>query len=100
MTMASKPVRFIVAGNRPPKVESKKRPVSGDLLATQARLLPGTVVSVMGPTLKTTALAGANGSVCGGARAYGRRAAGALPPPRPPGPPPARALAPRPPPGP
>ena len=58
MTMASKPVRFMVAGKRPPKVESKKSPVSGDLAATQARLLPGTVVSVMGPTAKTTAFAG------------------------------------------
>ena len=57
MTMASKPVRFMVAGQRPPKVESKKRPVSGDLEATQARLFPGTVVSVTGPTAKTTALA-------------------------------------------
>jgi len=65
---ASKPVRLSVAGKRPPKVESKKRPVRGDLLATQARLLPGTVVSVMGPTLKTTALSGANGSVRGGRR--------------------------------
>ncbi len=62
MTMASKPVRFIVAGQRPPKVESKKRPVSGDLLATHARLLPGTVVSVTGPTAKTTALPGSYGS--------------------------------------
>src|SRR6267142_1230965 len=65
---ASKPVRLRVAGKRPPKVESKKRPVSGDLLATQARLLPGTVVSVIGPTLKTTALPGANGSVPAGTR--------------------------------
>jgi hypothetical protein len=40
--------------------------VSGDLLATQARLLPGTVVSVIGPTPSTTALAGANGSVPAG----------------------------------
>ncbi len=59
MTRASKPVRFMVAGHRPPKVESKKRPVSGDFEAPQARLLPGTVVSVMGPTAKTAALAGA-----------------------------------------
>ncbi len=58
ITMASKPVRFMVAGQRPPNVESKKRPVSGDFPATQARLLPGTVVSVIGPTAKTTALAG------------------------------------------
>jgi hypothetical protein len=57
ITTASKPVRFIVAGQRPPKVESKKSPVRGDLPAAQARLLPGTVVSVMGPTAKTTALA-------------------------------------------
>ena len=63
---ASKPVRLSVAGKRPPKVESKKSPVSGDLLATQARLLPGTVVSVIGPTPSTTALAGANGSVPAG----------------------------------
>ena len=62
MQMASKPVRFCVAGKRPPKVESKKSPVRGDLVATQARLLPGTVVSVMGPTAKTTELAGSNGS--------------------------------------
>ena len=48
----------MVAGKRPPKVESKKSPVSGDLPATQARLLPGTVVSVTGPTAKITALAG------------------------------------------
>src|SRR5262249_55703585 len=39
--MTSKPVRFMVAGQRPPKVESKKRPVSGDFDATQARLFPG-----------------------------------------------------------
>src|SRR5262249_56211021 len=31
---ASKPVRLSVAGKRPPKVESKNRPVSGDLVAT------------------------------------------------------------------
>jgi hypothetical protein len=48
----------MVAGKRPPKVESKKRPVSGDFEATHARLLPGTVVSVIGPTEKTTALTG------------------------------------------
>src|SRR5207247_7515664 len=63
MTTASKPERLSVAGKRPPKVESKKSPVSGDFEATQARLLPGTVVSVIGPTLKTTAVSGANGSV-------------------------------------
>src|SRR5262249_24890789 len=68
MNTASKPVRLSVAGKRPPKVESKKRPVSGDLLATQARLLPGTVVSVIGPTPKTTALSGANVSVPAGTR--------------------------------
>ena len=68
ITIASKPVRLSVAGKRPPKVESKKRPVRGDFEATQARLLPGTVVSVIGPTLKTTAFAGANGSVPGGTR--------------------------------
>src|SRR4029453_2254380 len=77
---ASKPVRLSVAGKRPPKVESKKRPVSGDLLATQARLLPGTVVSVMGPTPKTTALPGANASVPAGTWSYSRRAARPLPP--------------------
>ena len=66
MKMASKPVRLSVAGKRPPKVESKKRSVSGDLVATQARLLPGTVVSVMGPTANTTAFVGANGSVRAG----------------------------------
>jgi hypothetical protein len=48
-----------VAGKRPPKVESKKRPVSGDFAAAQARLLPGTEVSVMGPTARTSALSGA-----------------------------------------
>jgi hypothetical protein len=48
----------MVAGQRPPNVESKKRPVSGDLAATHARLLPGTLVSVTGPTAKTTAFAG------------------------------------------
>ncbi len=57
ITTASKPVRFMVAGNRPPKVESKKSPVSGDFAATQARLLPGTLVSVTGPTAKTTGFA-------------------------------------------
>jgi hypothetical protein len=36
MTTASKPVRLSVAGKRPPKVESKKSPVSGDLAATGA----------------------------------------------------------------
>src|SRR5207249_11077699 len=80
MTTASKPVRLSVAGKRPPKVESKKSPVSGDFEATQARLLPGTVVSVIGPTLKTTAFSGANGSVPGGTRSYRRRAARPLPP--------------------
>ena len=64
--MASKPVRFMVAGKRPPKVESKKRPVRGDLPATQARLLPGTVVSVTGPTAKTTAFAGSYASAPAG----------------------------------
>ena len=63
---ASKPVRLSVAGKRPPKVESKKRPVSGDLVATQARLLPGTVVSVIGPTLKTTAFLASNASIPAG----------------------------------
>ena len=58
MTIASKPVRFMVAGQRPPNVESKNSPVSGDFEATSARLLPGTLVSVMGPTAKITALAG------------------------------------------
>jgi hypothetical protein len=66
MKTASKPVRFSVAGQRPPKVESKKSPVSGDFAATQARLLPGTVVSVTGPTAKTTALRGSNGSTPAG----------------------------------
>src|SRR5215468_12755932 len=63
---ASKPARLSVAGNRPPKVESKNSPVSGDLLATSARLLPGTVVSVTGPTANTTALAASNASTPGG----------------------------------
>src|SRR3970040_300132 len=44
MTRASKPVRFMVAGQRPPKVESKKRPGSGDLEATQR----GAVARVVG----------------------------------------------------
>ena len=57
ITIASHPVRFIVAGNRPPNVESKKSPVSGDFDATQARLFPGTEVSVTGPTANTTAFA-------------------------------------------
>src|SRR5262245_1412679 len=65
-TTASKPVRLSVAGKRPPNVESKNRPVSGDLAAAQARLLPGTVVSVTGPTAKTTALAGSNASAPAG----------------------------------
>ena len=60
ITIASHPVRFMVAGNRPPKVESKKSPVSGDFDATQARLFPGTVVSVTGPTENTTTLSGSN----------------------------------------
>jgi len=63
---ASKPVRLSVAGKRPPKVESKNRPVSGDLVATHARLLPGTVVSVMGPTAKTTAFGASNASMPAG----------------------------------
>src|SRR5262249_5779825 len=63
---ASKPVRLRVAGKRPPNVESKNRFVSGDLVATQARLLPGTVVSVIGPTPKTTTFAGSNASIPGG----------------------------------
>src|SRR6266403_4402995 len=67
---ASKPVRLRVAGNRPPKVESKNRPVSGDLLATSARLLPGTVVSVTGPTANTTALAASKASTPAGTRSY------------------------------
>src|SRR5688572_16863784 len=66
MKTASKPVRLSVAGKRPPNVESKNRPVSGDLVATQARLLPGTVVSVTGPTAKTTALRGSKGSTPAG----------------------------------
>src|SRR5688500_10211093 len=66
MSTASKPVRLSVAGNRPPKVESKNSPVSGDFDATSARLLPGTVVSVTGPTANTTALAGSKASMPGG----------------------------------
>jgi hypothetical protein len=65
-TTASNPVRLSVAGNRPPNVESKNRPVSGDFAATHARLLPGTMVSVTGPTPKTTALAGSNASMPAG----------------------------------
>src|SRR2546430_16423022 len=91
MMTASNPVRLSVAGKRPPNVESKKRLVSGDLAATHARLLPGTVVSVMGPTEKTIALAGSNASTPAGTRAYRRRGAQ----PRPPG----KARAPAPPPG-
>ena len=68
MHTASKPVRLSVAGKRPPNVESKKRPVSGDLLATSARLLPGTVVSVIGPTANTTAFAGSKASTPAGTR--------------------------------
>ena len=67
-TTASKPVRLSVAGQRPPKVESKKRPVSGDLATAQARLLPATVVSVTGPTAKITALAGSSASTPAGTR--------------------------------
>src|SRR2546430_16934376 len=80
MMTASNPVRLSVAGKRPPNVESKKRLVSGDLAATHARLLPGTVVSVMGPTEKTIALAGSNASTPAGTPAYSRRAAHPLPP--------------------
>ncbi len=40
--------------------------MSGDLPATHARLLPGTVVSVTGPTANTSALAGSKGSTPGG----------------------------------
>ena len=68
MHTASKPVRLSVAGQRPPNVESKKSPVSGDFAATQPRLLPGTVVSVIGPTLNTTAFAGSKASVRAGTR--------------------------------
>src|SRR5712692_8665314 len=77
---ASNPVRLSVAGKRPPKVESKKSPVSGDLVATSARLLPGIVVSVIGPTPKTTALAGSNASTPAGTRSSSSRAASPLPP--------------------
>src|SRR2546428_14099522 len=88
MMTASNPVRLSVAGKRPPNVESKKRLVSGDLAATHARLLPGTVVSVMGPTEKTIALAGSNASTPAGPPADSRRAAQPVPPgkarPRPP----------------
>ncbi len=65
-TTASKPERLRVAGQRPPNVESKKRPVSGDLAAASARLLPGTVVSVIGPTANTTALRGSSASIPAG----------------------------------
>src|SRR2546430_15854804 len=80
MMTASNPVRLSVAGKRPPNVESKKRLVSGDLAATHARLLPGTVVSVMGPTEKTIALAGSNASTPAGTRADSRRGGQPLPP--------------------
>src|SRR5207244_11636485 len=75
MMTASNPVRLSVAGKRPPNVESKKRLVSGDLAATHARLLPGTVVAVMGPTEKTIALAGPDASTPAGTRSYSRPAA-------------------------
>src|SRR2546428_13048275 len=90
MMTASNPVRLSVAGKRPPNVESKKRLVSGDLAATHARLLPGTVVSGMGPTEKTIALAGSNASTPAGTRSYHRGGAPPLPPgkPRPVAPPP------------
>src|SRR4029450_10811229 len=65
-TPGSKPGRLSVAGKRPPNVESKNRPVSGDLAAAHARLLPGTVVSVMGPTANTTAFARYNGAGAAG----------------------------------
>src|SRR2546428_10700059 len=80
MMTASNPVRLSVAGKRPPNVESKKRLVSGDFAATQARLLPGTVVSVTGPTEKTIALAGSNASTPAGTRAESRRGGQPLPP--------------------
>src|SRR2546428_9341694 len=80
MMTASNPVRLSVAGKRPPNVESKKRLVSGDLAATHARLLPGTVVSVMGPTEKTIALAGSNASTPAGTRSYSRRGGQPFPP--------------------
>ena len=82
ITTASNPVRLSVAGKRPPNVESKKRPVSGDFDATSARLLPGTVVSVTGPTAKTIAFAGSNGSTPGGTWSSRIRAASPLPPSR------------------
>ena len=69
-----------VAGKRPPNVESKKSPVSGDFAATHARLLPGTVVSVTGPTANTTALPGSNASTPAGTWSWSRRAARPLPP--------------------
>src|SRR3989454_10470052 len=65
---ASKPVRFSVAGKRPPDRESKNRPGRGDFAATSARLLPGTVVSGTGPTAKTTALAGSEAATAAGTR--------------------------------
>ena len=69
-----------MAGNRPPNVESKKKPVWGDLVATQARLLPGTIVSVIGPTASATGLPGSKASVPGTAASHRRRAASPLPP--------------------
>src|SRR2546427_10674012 len=65
---ASKPVRFSVAGKRPPHVDTKNRPVSGDFAATSARLVAGSVVSGGGPTAKTTALAGSKASTPAGTR--------------------------------
>src|SRR5262249_57369131 len=65
---ASKPVRLSVAGKRPPKVESKNRPVSGDLVAPSARLLPGTVVSVAGAAADNDAGGGVEAPAAAGAR--------------------------------
>ena len=41
MQSASKPVRFRVAGHRPPNVESKKSPVRGDFADHAAAAVPG-----------------------------------------------------------
>ena len=62
-TTASWPVRFKVMGHAPPKVLSKKSPVSGLMEAAHARLALGTAESVYGPTAKTMMFSGDSASV-------------------------------------
>ncbi len=78
--MASNPVRFWVMAKRPPKVESKKRPLSGDLVAAYPRLVEGRGVSVIGPTAKTTIFSGEKGSIPGFNPSYRILAANPFPP--------------------